>query len=143
MTTKPRSQAKPLTDYIRRRTEDDLYEDIRALAELLGLTPRRVPRGMPKRLPQVGQVGFLFHVRDSRGSYAGLPDVPILNPYGCIMWRELKMVGRSLSPAQRAIGDLLLAGGHDFKVWTPADWPEPITTEMRTFRHLRPVSLAA
>jgi hypothetical protein len=133
----------PLSAYIRRRTEDDLYEDIRALAELIGLTPHRVPRGMPKNLPQVGKVGLLFHVRDSRGSYAGWPDVPIINPYGCIMWRELKMVGKTLSPAQRAVGDLLLAGGHDFAVWDPSHWPEPITTEMREFRRRRPVLLAA
>ncbi len=132
-----------LSAYVRRRTEDDLYEDIRDLAELIGLTPKRVPRGMRKLLPQLGVVGFLFHVLDSRGSFSGWPDVTLINPYGCLMWRELKRVGQQLSAAQKAIGELLTAGGHDFAVWTPADWPEPITTQMRTFRKLRPVLLAA
>lgn len=133
-----------LSDYVRRRTEDELYEEnIWPLAELLGLTPKRMPKGTPKRLPKVGEAGLVYHVKDSRRSFAGWPDLTLLNAFGCLMFRELKMVGRRLSAAQQAVGDLLLAGGHDFAVWTPADWPDRIGAEMRAFRRLRPALRAA
>lgn len=52
----------------------------------------------------------------------GFPDLVLARAGSPVLFRELKVKGGRLTAEQRAWGDLLLAAGADWAVWTPDDW---------------------
>ena len=62
-----------------------------------------------------------IHIYHARGTTPGVPDDILIGPRG-VLWRELKTMTGHVSPAQRAMGQALLAAGQDFAVWRPVDW---------------------
>lgn len=121
----------------RRKPEGKLFENVRNLCQWLGLCP---PKG--KSMPIPNLVGHFYHPTISDGSYAGFLDIHLINPYGCVMYRELKSETGQLSPEQEAVIELLRRGGHDVDVWDPSDWPDRITSELQEFRRRRPILAA-
>lgn len=61
-----------------------------------------------------------FHVRDSRGTNAGLPDDIIIGPGG-VLWRECKTQKGRLTSAQWAAASALNLAGQDWDTWRPSD----------------------
>lgn len=127
-----------------RVTEADLAELVRrgavigppAGAGLAPAAPAAGPAGlseeeflqMVRRLAKAG--GWTtYHTRDSRKSDAGFPDLVLLRGPR-LLWRELKTDTGRLTAAQEGWRDVLLAGGHDWKLWRPADW-DAIVAELR------------
>lgn len=92
-----------------RMTENDLMEQIRSIV-----------KGFSGKI-------LMYHTRDSRGSYAGWPDlVFVRNPQdGCPspppLFRELKRQGGKTTAAQDAWLGALQAAGMDAGVWYPDD----------------------
>jgi len=74
-----------------------------------------------RRLLTAYGLRYAFHVPDSRGMAAGLPDWIIIGA-GRVLWRELKDPYRGLSQAQWDVGDRLMEAGQDWAVWRPADY---------------------
>ena len=65
------------------------------------------------------KLGILrIHIYHARGTTPGVPDDILIGPRG-VMWRELKTMTGKVSPAQRAMGEALLAAGQDWGVWRP------------------------
>ena len=62
-----------------------------------------------------------IHIYHARGTTPGVPDDVLIGPRG-VLWRELKTMTGHVSPAQRAMGEALLAAGQDFAIWRPEDW---------------------
>ena len=62
-----------------------------------------------------------IHIYHARGTTPGVPDDILIGPRG-VLWRELKTMTGKVSPAQRAMGEALLAAGQDFDTWRPVDW---------------------
>lgn len=62
-----------------------------------------------------------IHIYHARGTTPGVPDDVLIGPRG-VLWRELKTMTGKVSPAQRAMGEALLAAGQDFATWRPVDW---------------------
>jgi hypothetical protein len=92
--------ADPTHPLAAKMTEAELEEHIRALCKDLGL--------------------LRFHVRDSRGTNAGLPDDVIIGPGG-VLWRECKTQKGRLTPAQWAAANALNLAGQDWDTWRPED----------------------
>jgi len=68
-----------------------------------------------------------WHDNDSRKNKAGLPDLLLIGGPSNYdgpreMWRELKVPPDDLRPAQRELGDRMIAAGIDWAVWRPEDW---------------------
>jgi hypothetical protein len=60
---------------------------------------------------------------------AGFPDLvlaqlPPEDHPGRLIFAELKRDGQRLAPAQRVWRDAILAAGHEWYLWRPADWRE-------------------
>jgi len=81
-------------------SESELEENIRALCKDLGI--------------------LRFHVKDSRGTNAGLPDDILIGPGG-VLWRECKTQKGQLTKAQWAAANALNLAGQDWDTWRPAD----------------------
>lgn len=81
-------------------SEAQLEEHVRALCKDLGI--------------------LRFHVKDSRGTNAGLPD-DILVGAGGVLWRECKTQKGKLTPAQWAAANALNLAGQDWNTWRPSD----------------------
>jgi hypothetical protein len=81
-------------------SEAELEEGIRALCKDLGI--------------------LRFHVKDSRGTNAGLPDDILIGPGG-VLWRECKTQKGQLTNAQWAVANALNLAGQDWNTWRPAD----------------------
>lgn len=64
-----------------------------------------------------------FHVRDSRGSDPGWPDLVLLRPPKLLIVELKRETGR-LSVAQSDWLRLLDMCGVDVRVWRPSSWPE-------------------
>ena len=62
-----------------------------------------------------------IHIYHTRGTTAGVPDDVLIGPRG-VLWRELKTMAGRMSPAQRAMGEALLAAGQNWALWRPDDW---------------------
>ena len=62
-----------------------------------------------------------IHIYHARGTTPGVPDDILIGAHG-ILWRELKTMAGKVSPAQRAMGEALLAAGQDWALWRPDDW---------------------
>lgn len=62
-----------------------------------------------------------YHVRDSRGSAAGFPDLVIAGPRG-VIFRELKSADGETTAEQDLWMWTLCKSGADCQVWRPADW---------------------
>ena len=62
-----------------------------------------------------------IHIYHARGTTPGVPDDILIGPRG-VLWRELKTMTGHVSPAQRAMGEALLAAGQDWALWRPVDW---------------------
>jgi len=82
-------------------SETELEENIRDACKMLGI--------------------LRFHVRNSTGTAAGLPDDILIGPGG-ILWRECKRQAGRATPAQTATGEALRAAGQDWDIWKPSDW---------------------
>ena len=83
-------------------TERELQEQVRLMCAQLGL--------------------YHYHPHDSRRSEAGWPDSSIINlRTGRLIFRELKSQTGCQSPAQKVMAYAMIAGGHDYAVWRPAD----------------------
>ena len=77
-----------------------------------------------------------FHVRNSRGTNAGLPDDILIGPGG-VLWRECKTQKGKLTGAQWAAGDALVLAGQDWNTWRPADLLDgTITRELAAISRL-------
>lgn len=83
----------------------------------------------------------VMHIHDSRRQAAGAmigdrevkgwPDLTLVHPgRGQVLFRELKSGTGRLSVSQRQWLHDLKCCGLDAGVWTPADWPESIATEL-------------
>lgn len=95
-------------------SEDTLSEEVRTLAKDLRL--------------------FAYHTPDSRRSAPGFPDWVFISPQG-VLWRELKTQDGELSSSQRCVRNFLIAAGHDWAVWRPADLRSGrIEQELRALR---------
>lgn len=94
-------------------TEAELEENVRQMCKTLGV--------------------LRFHVRDSRGMAKGFPDDLLVGRRG-ILWRELKVAGRRLTPEQRQVGYLLTSLGQNWAVWRERDWPQRIQWELEAIR---------
>ena len=82
-------------------TEAELEEQIRDACKKLGV--------------------IRIHIYHARGTTPGVPDDILIGARG-VLWRELKTMRGHVSPAQRAMGEALLAAGQDFAIWRPEDW---------------------
>lgn len=74
-----------------------------------------------------------YHTHDSRRSNPGFPDLVIVGRRR-IVYRELKSHRGRLSEPQREWLRRLKAVGEDAAVWRPSEWPEQITTTLRSIR---------
>ena len=83
------------------RNEEQFLQAVIDLARTLGYTP--------------------YHTRDSRRSDSGWPDLCLVRPPR-LLFLELKMPGRQLTPAQRAWLKDLQACGREAYVAYPKDW---------------------
>jgi len=59
----------------------------------------------------------------------GWPDL-VLCGRGRVLFRELKVGRNKLEPDQEAWRDTLVAAGCDWKLWTLADWPDVVQTDL-------------
>lgn len=77
-----------------------------------------------------------YHTRDSRGSNPGFPDLVIVGPGG-VLWRELKVKGRTLTIDQRRWQRALMGADQDHGVWTEQDYASGrITAEIARISQL-------
>lgn len=66
---------------------------------------------------------WTFHVRDSRGSNPGWPDLVLLRPPNLILW-EVKTERGRVRPEQQAVIDALMQVEHvSTGIVRPSDWP--------------------
>lgn len=83
-------------------TERELQEHVRTICAQLGL--------------------YHYHTHDSRRSQRGFPDSFIMHRRsGRILFAELKTQTGQLSSEQKAVSYSLIAGGHDWRLWRPAE----------------------
>ena len=69
---------------------------------------------------------FIFHDRDSRGNRRGLPDLIMINGTR-LLFAELKKVGGSATPEQRAWLDALAnVETVESYLWRPTDWDQVV-----------------
>ncbi len=73
-----------------------------------------------------------YHTHDSRRSEPGFPDLVVVGSR--CLFRELKTTRGRLTTAQTTWLTALAAASVDAAVWRPADWPEPILTQLRSIR---------
>lgn len=98
-------------------TERELSEDVRTLADTLGL--------------------LAYHTYDSRRSEPGFPDWVIAGPRR-VLFRELKTEAGRLTLSQVRWGEVLRSAGADYDVWRPSDWMSGrITREMKGTRYVQ------
>ena len=62
----------------------------------------------------------VYHTFDARRSEPGFPDLVIVGRR--VLFRELKVKGRKLTPAQWAWGMALDDAEADWELWTDQDW---------------------
>ncbi len=72
---------------------------------------------------------LVYHPYDSRRSEPGYPDLTIVGK--SVLFRELKSARGRVTDAQDTWLRRLAAASADAAVWRPADWPEPIVSELR------------
>jgi hypothetical protein len=71
---------------------------------------------------ECNRLGLLWHhPPDSRRERAGWPDLVIAGPRG-ILFAEIKSEDGRVTQAQWRTGRQLLAWGHTWAEWRPADW---------------------
>ncbi len=85
------------------------------------MTERELQEAVARMCRDLG----LFHKHDPDSRWnrdSGWPDSFIMNQRtGRVMFRELKTQSGTLSREQKIMGYALSAGGHDWRVWRPAD----------------------
>lgn len=68
----------------------------------------------------------VFHVKDSRGSADGFPDLHMVRER--VVYAELKRTGQKLKPKQIEYREILEEVGEEYYLWTPGDWEQIVET---------------